>query len=160
MPIYVYRCECGVRFEHLAAMTDTAALRALLSERELGVLATIRRNGRPQLSTVVYHYDPGRELIRISVTADRAKTRNLARDPRASLHVSAADGWSWAVAEGTAELSPVAADPQDATVAELIDLYRAIRGEHPDWDDYRRAMVAERRLVYVLTPERVYPSRR
>jgi hypothetical protein len=60
------------------------------------------------------------------------------------------------VAEGTAELSPVAADPQDQTVEDLIALYRDIQGEHPDWDDYRRAMVADQRVVLRLLVSRVY----
>ncbi len=138
------------------------ALFELLGSGSLGVLATVRRNGRPQLSTVVYTYDPARRLIRVSVTEGRAKTANLRRDPRASLHVSSADGWSYVVAEATAELSPTAADPHDATVEELVEVYRAIRGEHPDWDDYRRAMVADRRLVLRLAVTRVYgiPPRR
>ncbi len=131
-------------------MTDDAALANLIAGRDLGVLVTLKRNGRPQLSNVTYHFDPGRRLVRVSITADRAKARNLARDPRASLHVSSEDGWSYAVAEGDAELSDVAADPGDATVEELISLYRDIRGEHPDWDDYRRAMVEDRRLVVRL----------
>lgn len=133
-----------------------AALLDLISGRNLGVLATIKRNGRPQLSNVNYAYEPERRLIRISVTDDRAKTANLRRDSRASFHVSSADGWSYAVVEGTAELSPVAVDPHDDTVAELIDVYRAVRGEHPDWDDYRQAMVADRRIVLRLPVERVY----
>jgi PPOX class probable F420-dependent enzyme len=137
-------------------MADDAALVKLLKDRDLGVLATLKRDGRPQLSNINYHFDEGRRLVRISVTADRAKTRNLARDPRASLHVSAPDGWSWAVAEGTAELSAVAADPHDATVEELIEVYRDIRGEHPDWDDYRRAMVEDGRLVVRLHVDRLY----
>ncbi|NEA23404.1 PPOX class F420-dependent oxidoreductase [Actinomadura bangladeshensis] len=137
-------------------MADDAALAALLKDRDLGVLATLKRDGRPQLSNINYHFDEDRRLVRISVTADRAKTRNLARDPRASLHVSAPDGWSWAVAEGTAELSAVAADPHDATVEELVGVYRDIRGEHPDWDDYRRAMVADGRVVVRLHVERLY----
>ncbi|GAA1798188.1 PPOX class F420-dependent oxidoreductase [Actinomadura chokoriensis] len=137
-------------------MADDAALVALLKDRDLGVLATLKRDGRPQLSNINYHFDEDRRLVRISVTADRAKTRNLARDPRASLHVSAPDGWSWAVAEGTAELSAVAADPHDATVEELVGVYRDIRGEHPDWDDYRRAMVADGRVVVRLHVERLY----
>ncbi|MTE19783.1 TIGR03618 family F420-dependent PPOX class oxidoreductase [Streptomyces sp. TRM43335] len=139
--------------------TGTAqdALLRLLSERGLGVLATLKRDGRPQLSNVVHHYDPDRRLIRISVTADRAKTRNLARDPRASYHVTSEDGWAWTVAEGTAELTPVAVDPHDGTVEELVDLYRSIRGEeHPDWDDYRRTMVADRRRVLRIAVEHVY----
>ncbi|MFC5747824.1 PPOX class F420-dependent oxidoreductase [Actinomadura rugatobispora] len=137
-------------------MADETALAKLVAGRDLGVLATIKRDGRPQLSTINYHYDEGRRLVRISITDDRAKARNLSRDPRASLHVSAPDGWSWAVAEGDAELSPVAADPHDAAVEELIELYRDIRGEHPDWDDYRRAMVADRRRVIRLRVARLY----
>jgi hypothetical protein len=73
-----------------------------------------------------------------------------------SLHVSAADFWSYVVIEGTAELTPPAAAPDDATVVELVDLYRAVQGEHPDWDEYRAAMVADRRLVLRLHPERAY----
>jgi PPOX class probable F420-dependent enzyme len=137
-------------------MADDAALVKLLQDRDLGVLATLKRDGRPQLSNINYHFDEDRRLIRISITESRAKARNLARDPRASLHVSAPDGWSWAVAEGTAELSAVAADPHDATVEELIEVYRDIRGEHPDWDDYRRAMVADGRVVVRLHVERLY----
>ncbi|ASW56368.1 PPOX class F420-dependent oxidoreductase [Plantactinospora sp. KBS50] len=132
------------------------ALLDLVAGRELGVLATIKRNGRPQLSNVNYALAPDRAVIRVSVTDGRAKVANLRRDPRASLQVSSADGWSYAVVEATAELTPVAADRYDATVEELIALYRAVQGEHPDWDDYRRAMVADRRLVLRLHIERVY----
>ncbi|GLZ05092.1 PPOX class F420-dependent enzyme [Actinomadura sp. NBRC 104412] len=137
-------------------MADETALHKLLGERNLGVLATLKRDGRPQMSTITYHFDEARRLVRVSVTDDRAKTRNLRRDPRASLHVSSEDGWSWAVAEGDAELSAVASDPHDEAVEELIDYYRSIRGEHPDWDDYRRAMVAEGRLILRLHVTRVY----
>lgn len=132
------------------------ALRKLLATRRFGVLATIKRDGRPQLSTVNHHFDPDTGLIRVSITDGRAKTRNLRRDPRASYHVSSEDGWSYGVAEGVAELSEVARDPHDAAVEELIDLYRAIAGEHPDWDDYRRAMVADGRLVLRLRVDRIY----
>jgi PPOX class probable F420-dependent enzyme len=137
-------------------MADQAALLKLLSERKLGVLATLKRDGRPQLSNITYHFDEARELVRISITDDRVKARNLRRDPRASLHVSAPDGWSWAVAEGDADLTAVASDPGDEAVEELVDLYRSISGEHPDWDDYRRAMVAEKRLVIRLHVRHIY----
>ncbi|NVI89354.1 PPOX class F420-dependent oxidoreductase [Actinomadura sp. BRA 177] len=138
-------------------MADDAALVKLVQDRDLGVLATLKRDGRPQLSNINYHFDADRRLVRISITASRAKARNLARDPRASLHVSSPDGWSYAVAEGNAELSAVAADPHDAAVEELIEVYRAIRGEeHPDWDDYRRAMVEDGRLVVRLHVDRLY----
>ncbi len=133
-----------------------AALADLIAGRRLGVLATLKRDGRPQLSTVLYGYDRAAGVIRVSVTDGRAKTANLRRDPRASFHVGSEDGWAYAVAEAHAELTPVAASPDDATVEELVALYRALQGEHPDWDDYRRAMVADRRLVLRLHVERLY----
>ncbi|MDN3258578.1 PPOX class F420-dependent oxidoreductase [Streptomyces sp. CSDS2] len=132
------------------------ALLGLLSEGHGGVLVTLRRDGRPQLSNVSHAYYPDERIIRISVTDDRAKTRNLRRDPRASYHVTSADRWAYTVAEGTAELTPVAADPGDDTVAELERLYRDVLGEHPDWDDFRAAMVRDRRLVLRLHVERAY----
>jgi PPOX class probable F420-dependent enzyme len=121
-----------------------------------GVLATVKRDGRPQLSNLFYAWDDDQQLARISVTADRAKTRNLQADPRATLHVTSPDFWTWVAVEGTAELTPVAADPDDATVEELVAYYRALSGEHDDWDAYRTAMVADRRLVVRLRPEHTY----
>ena len=139
-------------------MTDSTGpdprLLQFVSEHRWGVLTTLKRDGRPQLSNVGYAWDDG--LIRVSVTADRAKTRNLQRDPRVTLHVASQDFWTWAAVEGTAELTPVAADPQDATVEELITYYRGINGEHEDWDAYRAAMVADRRLVVRFRPEHAY----
>ncbi|MFF3201712.1 TIGR03618 family F420-dependent PPOX class oxidoreductase [Streptomyces sp. NPDC002962] len=132
------------------------ALLALLSEGRGGVLVTLKRDGRPQLSNVVHRYYPDEGVIRISITDDRAKTRNLRGDPRASYHVTASDRRAYTVAEGTADLSPVAKDPYDATVEELVRLYRDLAGEHPDWDDYRAAMVRDRRLVLRLRVERAY----
>ncbi len=131
-------------------------LLAVISGNSLGVLATIKRDGRPQLSNVSYHFDPRTAVIEVSITEPRAKTRNLRRDGRASILVSADDGWSYAVAEGTAVLSPPAADPGDDTVEALIALYRNIAGEHPDWDDYRRAMVTDRRVVMPLPISHLY----
>ncbi|MDM4720445.1 PPOX class F420-dependent oxidoreductase [Micromonospora sp. WMMA1363] len=131
-------------------------LTELIAGGRLGVLATIKRDGRPQLSTVMYAFDRDARVIRMSITDGRAKTTNLRRDARASFHVSSADGWAYAVAEGRAELTPVAERPDVQTVEELILLYRAVQGEHPDWDDFRRAMVADRRLVLRLHVERVY----
>ena len=130
--------------------------RTLLSESRLGVLATIKSNGLPQLSPVTPTYDRDAGVIYVSITEGRAKTANLRRDPRASFHVSSEDGWAYAVAEARAELTPVAERPDDPTVEELVGLYRAVQGEHPDWDDFRRAMVAERRLALRLHVERVY----
>ncbi|MFI5796679.1 PPOX class F420-dependent oxidoreductase [Streptomyces sp. NPDC051677] len=136
--------------------TTQNALLALLSEGRSGVLVTLKRDGRPQLSNVSHHYYPDEGVIRISVTDDRAKTRNLRRDPRASYHVSAPGHRAYTVAEGAADLTPVAEDPYDDTVEELIRLYRDVVGEHPDWEDYRAAMVRDRRLVLRLHVERAY----
>lgn len=140
-------------------MTEDAtqnALLALLSEGHGGVLVTLKRDGRPQLSNVSHAYYPDEQIIRVSLTDDRAKTRNLRRDPRASYHVTSPDRWAYVVAEGTAELSPVAKDPYDATVEELVRLYRDVLGEHPDWEDFRAAMVRDGRLVLRLNVERAY----
>jgi len=136
-------------------MTDDALTR-LLADTQHGILVTLRPNGRPQLSNVSHTYDPKTRLVRVSVTDTRVKVRNVRRDPLASFHVTSRDFWRWAVGDGIAELTPVAADPGDATVEELIEIYRAIAGEHPDWDDFRRAMVADRRLVLRLRVERIY----
>ena len=119
------------------------------------VLTTIRRNGRPQLSNVAHNVGED-QLIRISITADRAKYHNLQREPWAALHVTRPDFFAYVVLEGSAELSPVAARPDDGTVDELVSYYRALSGEHEDWDAYRSAMVAERRVMVRFTPERAY----
>lgn len=131
-------------------------LLTLLADRHLGVLTTLKRDGRPQLSNVSYVFDPATSRIRLSVTDDRAKTRNLRRDPRAGFYTTVPDFGAYVVAEGTATLTPVAAAPDDATVDELVEVYRAIAGEHPDWTEYREAMVAESRLVVTIAVERVY----
>src|SRR5208283_5762190 len=123
--------------------------------RTEGVLTTIRSNGRPQLSNIMYVPGDG-GMLRISVTDDRAKTRNLRRDPRASLYVLGDNFYQYVVLEALAELTPVAADPHDATVDALVDYYKAGNGEHPDWEDYRATMVADKRLLVVLQPERAY----
>ena len=115
------------------------------------VLITIRRDGRPQSSDISYDVKDG--VIRISLTEDRAKTRNLRRDPRAVLHVTRPDKWSYVSIDGTVELTDVAAEPGDATCLELADQYESVTGKpHPDWNEYYEAMVADRRLLAKLTP--------
>jgi PPOX class probable F420-dependent enzyme len=131
-------------------------LLAAFGDKGLGVLVTIKRDGRPQLSNVSYAYDAESHRIRVSITDDRAKTRNLRRDPRASFYVNGPRGRSYVVAEGKGSLSPVASAPDDATVDELVDVYRAIAGEHPDWDDFRAAMVRDRRIVLTIDVEHAY----
>ncbi|MGH8964374.1 MAG: PPOX class F420-dependent oxidoreductase [Actinomycetes bacterium] len=129
---------------------------ALLAESRLGVLATLRADGRPQLSPVTQHYDRAKETIYVSITEGRAKTANLRRDPRAALEVTSADGWAWATADGTAELIGPGTDPHGPEVEALVEYYRAAAGEHPDWDEYRSVMITDRRVLLALHVERVY----
>jgi PPOX class probable F420-dependent enzyme len=131
-----------------------AELQDLLRDNQNGTVVTIKRDGRPQLSPVSFTYDG--ETIRVSSTDDRAKVKNLRRDPRVSFYVTGPGYNGYVVAEGSATLSEVAAAPDDATVDELVEVYLAISGEHPDWDEYRAAMVADKRLVIRISVDRVY----
>ncbi len=128
---------------------------AFVAQRNKGVLVTLRADGRPQLSNILYLAGEV-SSVRISVTDSRAKTRNLRRDPRASLHVSREDFFAYVVLEGEVALSAVAQAPDDAVVEELVDMYRLAQGEHPDWDEFRQAMVAQGRLVATLEATRAY----
>ncbi|MCX0270547.1 PPOX class F420-dependent oxidoreductase [Nocardia zapadnayensis] len=130
--------------------------RSLLSESRLGVLATIKASGLPQLSPVTPYYDRTAEIIYVSMTEGRAKTVNLRRDPRAALEVTRADGWAWATAEGTVTLTGPGTDPHGPEVEALVDYYRKAAGEHPDWDEYRAVMVSDRRVLMKLAVENVY----
>ena len=141
------RCVAGVM--ELAAALD------FIRPRKDGVLATLKRDGRPQLSNITYHLGED-SVIRISITAGRAKFFNLQRDGRASLHVTRDDFWAYVVIEGDAELSAVATDPHDDAVEELVALYRSAAGEHPDWDEYRAVMVSDGRAVVRLRPVHAY----
>ena len=132
------------------------ALIELFRTQPRGVLTTIKRNGRPQSSVVAHAFDRDTLTLRVSLTERRAKTRNLRRDPRASYLVARPDLWAYAVGDGTAELTPTAADAHDPTVDALVAWYREIAGEHPDWDEYRAAMVDEGRALLTLRIEHVY----
>ena len=126
-----------------------------IRDQRQGILITLKSDGRPQSSNIAYALgDDG--IIRVSITDSRAKTTNMRRDPRVSLHVNRSDFYAYAVIEAEAELAPVAAAVDDATVNELVEYYRAVAGEHPDWDEYRQAMVDDGRLLLKLTPTRAY----
>ena len=140
-------------------MAFDPALLDLFARLRGGSLITLTRDGRPQASVVVHAWDADTCSVRVSLTEDRAKTRNLRRDPRASYQVVSPDLREWAVGDGFAELTPPAADPHDATVEALVALYRTRAGEHPDWAEYRAAMVADRRVVLTLMFEHVYGGR-
>ena len=132
---------------------------ALLAGARLGVLATLKADGRPQLSPVTPFYDRDSGTLRVSMTEGRAKTANLRRDPRAALEVTSGDGWSWATAEGSVTLTGPSIDPDGPEVEALVDYYRAAAGEHPDWAEYRAAMVADRRVLMTMRVEKVYGAR-
>ncbi|MET8775360.1 PPOX class F420-dependent oxidoreductase [Nocardia sp. NPDC004654] len=133
--------------------------RALLAESELGVLATIKASGRPQLSPVTPYYDSATDRIYFATDEGSAKTVNLRRDPRASLEVTRPDGWAWTTAEGTATLTGPGTDPHGPEVEALVEYYRAAAGDHPDWAEYRAVMVAERRVLVTIAVEHVYGAR-
>jgi PPOX class probable F420-dependent enzyme len=128
----------------------------LIAESRLGVLATIKSNGLPQLSPVTPFYDRAADVIYVSMTEGRAKTANLRRDPRAALEVTSSDGWAWAAAEGAVTLTGPGNDPHGPEVEALVDYYRSAAGEHPDWDEYRAVMVSDRRVLMAMTIDRVY----
>jgi PPOX class probable F420-dependent enzyme len=132
---------------------------ALLAESRLGVLATLKADGRPQLSPVTPSYHPDSGLLQVSMTEGRAKTANLRRDPRAALEVTSPDGWAWATAEGTVTLTGPGTDPHGPEVQALVDYYRAAAGEHPDWDEYRAVMVSERRVLMTMAVDKVYGAK-
>jgi PPOX class probable F420-dependent enzyme len=137
-------------------MTAPCDPRALLAQARIGVLATIKANGLPQLSPVTPYYDRQADVIYVSMTEGRAKTANLRRDPRAAFEVTSADGWEWATAEGGVTITGPGTDPKGPEVEALVGYYRAAAGEHPDWDEYRSVMVADRRVLMTLAVERVY----
>ena len=128
--------------------------RAFLKEHHRGVLATTRKDGRPQMSVVSVGVDgEGRAVI--STREDAYKTRHIRRDPRVSVCTLSDDFWNWIQIDGTATVVslPEAMEP-------LVDYYRAVAGEHPDWDDYRRAMEDQRRVILRIDIERAGPDHR
>jgi PPOX class probable F420-dependent enzyme len=129
-----------------------------VSENRNGMLIALKSDGRPQSSNIAYTMGAGDDAgkILVSVTDGRAKTKNLRRDPRASLHVNRDDFWAYVVVEANVELTPVAAAMDDNTVDQLVAYYRSVAGEHDNWDEYRQAMVDDARLILKLTPTHVY----
>ena len=128
------------------------------SQTHRGVLTTFRRDGAAQMSIV--SCGPYRDGIAFTTTADRAKLRNLKRNPRCSLLVSQEDWWGYVVLEGHAEiLSADNTDPEEFRMA-LRDVYRTASGsEHLNWEEYDQAMIADHRSAVIVVPERIYGTR-
>lgn len=126
-----------------------------VAEHKNGMLLALKSDGRPQSSNIAYVSNDAGQIL-ISVTDGRAKTKNLRRDPRASLHVNRDDFWAYVVVEAHVELTPVAESVDDHTVDQLVEYYRSVAGEHDNWDEYRQAMVDDQRLILTLTPTHAY----
>jgi PPOX class probable F420-dependent enzyme len=129
-------------------------LSELLAAQQLGVLASTKRDGRPHLATMSYHWYPDQKLLRITSVAGRIKVRHFQADPRASLYVSTPDFLRYAVAEGTAEISETATTPGDAVSRELLDMDGTVAAE--DEAVFLENMVADRRLVIRVHVDRLY----
>ncbi|HZQ57372.1 MAG TPA: PPOX class F420-dependent oxidoreductase [Acidimicrobiales bacterium] len=133
---------------------DLNAAREFLRGHQRSVLSTHRSDGRPQMSPVVHAVDDDGRLL-ISSREPAFKVRNVRRDPRVSL-LALSDGFfgDWVQADGTAEIVSL---PEAMEL--LVEYYRRVSGEHPDWDDYRRAMVTDRRCMIRISIERAGPDR-
>ncbi|MGW0435006.1 TIGR03618 family F420-dependent PPOX class oxidoreductase [Micromonospora sp. NPDC003197] len=130
-------------------------LSRLLGEQQFGVLASVKRSGHPHLSTVLYNWAPDERMLRISSTADRLKVRQLKRDPHAALHVNGPDVWSFAVAEGEAEVSAVSTVPGDAIGRELLALTPGF-ADPADEAAFLDQVVADQRVVIRIRVSRLY----
>jgi len=137
------------------ATNETVDLDELLDfvrTRHHAILLTVRADGSPQASPVTCGVDDEGRIV-VSTYPERAKTHNARRDPRASVVVLSDDfGDAWVQVDGTAEVL----DPP-ASIEPLVDYYRVIAGEHPDWDEYRAAMVRQGKSLVRITPQRWGP---
>ncbi|MFE0187939.1 PPOX class F420-dependent oxidoreductase [Streptomyces sp. NPDC058989] len=131
------------------------ALSALLGKQQFGTLATVKRSGHPHLTTMLYSWDAEARVVRLSTTADRVKVRQLRRDPRAALHVQGGDVWSFAVAEGEAEVSETTTVPGDAVGRELLGMVPTA-AKPEDEEAFLKQLVTERRVVIRLKVDRLY----
>ncbi len=129
--------------------------RDFLAGRAQGVLAVVDDDGFPHVTRIVYDLGDD-DVVRISITDGRVKTRHLRARPQATLHVRGGDDWHWVSVVADAELSPVAAAPGDEVASELLRTYEAVAGPHDDPAEFRQAMVDDHRLVLRLHARRLY----
>ncbi|MGE7389579.1 TIGR03618 family F420-dependent PPOX class oxidoreductase [Streptomyces sp. NPDC004126] len=130
-------------------------LSGLLGRQQFGTLASIKQSGHPHLTTMLYSWDPEARIVRFSTTADRVKVGHLRRDPSAALHVQGGNVWSFAVAEGQAEVSEKTTVPGDEVGRELLGMIpEAARPE--DESGFLEQLVAENRVVIRLKVNRLY----
>jgi PPOX class probable F420-dependent enzyme len=136
-------------------MTDEEKLLGVIAGHREAVLATIRRDGRPQLSNVLYVWDEKNRMARVSTTATRAKARNLRRDPRATLYVAGEHFWTYVVADCSVEINGPTTEPGDAAGRELLEVHSAFN-DGLDQEAFFREMVENRRLVLRLSVAHLY----
>ena len=131
---------------------DRAGLLDFVRPRHRALLLTTRADGRPQASPLTCGVDGAGRLV-MSTYPERAKTRNAKRDPRVSV-VVLSDEWNgpWVQIDGTAEVidAPESVEP-------LVEYFRVISGEHPDWAEYRAAMLRQAKSIIRVTPDRWSP---
>lgn len=131
---------------------DLAGLLDFVRPRHHGILLTIRADGSPQGSPVTMGVDSAGRIV-VSTYPERAKTRNAKRNPAASVIVLSDDfGGAWVQVDGTAEVIDI-----PDSVEPLVEYYRSISGEHPDWNEYREAMVRQGKSLIRVTPQRWGP---
>ncbi|THA70569.1 TIGR03618 family F420-dependent PPOX class oxidoreductase [Streptomyces sp. A0642] len=130
-------------------------LSRLLANQQFGVLASVRSTGHPHLTTVLYSWDAEERVVRVSSTADRLKPRQLRTDPHAALHVQGPDPFSFAVAEGEAEVSAAAAVPGDAVSLELLSMTPGFEDQDAE-AAFLAQVVADRRVVIRIRVSRLY----
>ena len=133
---------------------DVAEVLSFAASNHRAVLQTYRSDGTAQLSPITVGVDVRGDALVVSSRETAFKVKNLRRDPRASVCLLN-DGFfgAWAYAEGSVEIVSLP-DAMDG----LVEYYRRISGEHPDWDDYRAAMVRDQRVLIRLRPSRVGPT--
>jgi PPOX class probable F420-dependent enzyme len=126
----------------------------LLATHRMGVLATLKQNRFPHLTTMAYAWSESEQIIRISSVAGRIKVRHLERTPRAAFYVTSPDHLAFAVAEGDAEVSPPSTAPGDETGRELLAMHEALPAEEEA--AFLKNMVADQRLVIRLPVSHLY----
>lgn len=127
----------------------------LLAGHSFGTLATIKRSGYPHLTTMIYGWDAPAKVVRFFTTADRIKVRHVRDNPHAALHVPGPDVWSFAVAEGEAEVSEITREPGDAIGQEILAMLPT-QMQPDDRDAFLLSLVEERRVVIRLKVNRLY----
>ncbi len=148
-------CVSDGRVNEGGIMELTDSQRDFLNDNHMSVFSTFRRNGAAQLSIVTSGLYDG--AVAFTTTANRAKHRNLARDSRCSLLVSHHEWRPFLVVEGNAEVLSSDTTDAEALRTAFRDVYRAAAGkEHPDWEEYDRVMVEDRRVIVIVRPEHVY----